>query len=386
MDFTIKPTLEKLNTKIDKTQKQLTEEFANHQSLIESTIMNIKSDVSKQLHEHIISCNNLQNDFQAKAAEIDQIKEAVSNQYNRLRLDLREAQDQHTSDFAKRADFLFNMVQASDKKFTNTISKFKLTLKDTVDESLIDCTNFSGQASSLRIKKLKPDNSTITLNEKAELALKYTFDKKSLYIENDCISAQALYLGNNKYLRAKDIDNDLSNATSNITSLTNKMERILSRLSNLNVYVASNNFNTATPSQESLTEYLRRCINPSSSWLDIDILASGSKIKNTFDNHIWILNKIVESDGLSRMQWEDFGPDSVCLAQNDGVHGLVRGSKEPLKGYIDLEGVISINGLSEELASLKSSMLSLQRAFSSYRSQVELRLKDLELKYSSLSK
>lgn len=64
----------------------------------------------------------------------------------------------------------------------------------------------------------------------------------------------------------------------------------------------------------------------------------------------------------------------------------MRGSKEPLKGSIDIEGVISINGLSEELASLKSSMLSLQRAFSSYRSQVELRLKDLELKYSSLSK
>ena len=64
----------------------------------------------------------------------------------------------------------------------------------------------------------------------------------------------------------------------------------------------------------------------------------------------------------------------------------MRGSKELLKGYIDIEGVISINGLSEELASLKSSMLSLQKEFSNYKSEVDLRLKDLELKYSSLSK
>jgi hypothetical protein len=45
------------------------------------------------------------------------------------------------------------------------------------------------------------------------------------------------------------------------------------------------------------------------------------------------------------MKWEDFGSDSICLANNEGVHGLVVGSNDKLRGHIDLQGVISINGL-----------------------------------------
>ena len=38
-------------------------------------------------------------------------------------------------------------------------------------------------------------------------------------------------------------------------------------------------------------------------------------------------------------KWEDFGSDTICVASNDGVHGLVMGSNEKFRGYIDLQGV-----------------------------------------------
>lgn len=64
-------------------------------------------------------------------------------------------------------------------------------------------------------------------------------------------------------------------------------------------------------------------------------MPSGTKIKNTFDNHLWVLNK-VSIDGLVTYRWEDFGSDEICIANNDGVHGLVTGSNEKYQGHIDL--------------------------------------------------
>lgn len=77
----------------------------------------------------------------------------------------------------------------------------------------------------------------------------------------------------------------------------------------------------------------------------------GTKIKNTFDNHIWIFNRIT-SNGLTTTKWEDFGSDDTCIAGNNGVHGLVTGSNDKFEGHIDIRGIISINGLKEEIDSL----------------------------------
>ena len=93
MDFTIKPTLEKLNSKIESTKNQLNEKFQSQEILIKSSLVNIKSDISKELNEHLTSCNKLHKDFLDKSRDIDLIKDDLSSKYDRMRLDLREAQD-----------------------------------------------------------------------------------------------------------------------------------------------------------------------------------------------------------------------------------------------------------------------------------------------------
>lgn len=68
----------------------------------------------------------------------------------------------------------------------------------------------------------------------------------------------------------------------------------------------------------------------------------GTKIKNTFDNHVWVFNK---NELSGQFKWEDFGVDNTCIATNNGVYGIVTGSIDKYRGYIDVNGVITINGL-----------------------------------------
>ena len=387
MDFTIKPTLEKLNSKIESTKNQLNEKFQSQEILIKSSLVNIKSDISKELNEHLTSCNKLHKDFLDKSRDIDLIKDDLSSKYDRMRLDLREAQDAQTAEFAKKAELLVNTVYASEKNFNSVISRLKLSLKDYKDRSEINYTDFNGRDQKLSIKKLKADNVTIKINSNDELYCSYAVDNRTLKIDNDTnlIYASSLYLGDDKYLKATDIKNDLSNATYNISSITYKLEKVLSRLNTINGYLASNNFNKKNPSQESLTNFIISCLSDSNSDIKESDLTAGTKIKNTFDNHIWVLNKIKGSDGLTQLKWEDFGSDNVCIASNNGLLGLVSGSQDRLKGYIDVKGVISINGLDEDLSNITQAILEIKNDIIEYKLNIDSRLSALESKIMNLN-
>lgn len=387
MDFTIKPTLEKLNSKIESTKNQLNEKFQSQEILIKSSLVNIKSDISKELNEHLTSCNKLHKDFLDKSRDIDLIKADLSSKYDRMRLDLREAQDAQTAEFAKKAELLVNTVHASEKNFNSVISRLKLSLKDYKDRSEINYTDFNGRDQKLSIKKLKADNVTIKINSNDELYCSYAVDNKTLKIDNDTnlIYASSLYLGDDKYLKATDIKNDLSNATYNISSITYKLEKVLSKLNTINGYLASNNFNKKDPSQESLTNFIISCLSDYNSDIKESDLTAGTKIKNTFDNHIWVLNKIKGSDGLTQLKWEDFGSDNVCIASNNGLLGLVSGSQDRLKGYIDVKGVISINGLDEDLSNITQAILEIKNDIIEYKLNIDSRLSALESKIMNLN-
>jgi hypothetical protein len=84
-------------------------------------------------------------------------------------------------------------------------------------------------------------------------------------------------------------------------------------------------------------------------------IPNGTKIKNTFDNHIWVFNRVSVS-GLTTCKWQGFGSDTICVASNDGVYGLVTGSDERYEGKIDLRGIITINGLKEDIQSLMDNL------------------------------
>ena len=108
-----------------------------------------------------------------------------------------------------------------------------------------------------------------------------------------------------------------------------------------------------------------------------DMIPCGTKVKNTYDNHIWIFNNVTV-DGVTTLKWQDMGSDSICTASNDGVKGLVSGSNDKLRGYVDMQGVISINGLEEELKQIVESInLTLQNV-EKYETETNKRLDLLE--------
>ena len=241
------------------------------------------------------------------------------------------------------------------------------------DNIAITYVNSDGKVEYGAIEKIVADETTIT-KDKNVLKLKNTFDSKDFKINNNIISAQGLSLSSGNKLSADKINNDLSNASYNISSINYKIENILKKLENINGYVASNNFGKNTPTQEQLSNFAISLLSSGKNTITINDIPVGTRIKNTFDNHIWVLNKNTIG-GLTTYKWEDFGSDSICLANNEGVHGLVTGSDERLKGYIDINGMISINGLEEELKNILESIM-----------KVSAKLDEIELKQLTFEK
>jgi hypothetical protein len=144
-----------------------------------------------------------------------------------------------------------------------------------------------------------------------------------------------MLLSNGSHLSADRIKNDLHNASYNIGELNYKIENLLKKVGTINGYTASTDFKTTAPSQKALTEFTIECmsasLNPNDdiyeneSVITREEIPNGTKIKNTFDGHIWVFNH-VKDDGLTTYKWEDFGSDSTCIANNTGAYGLVTGS------------------------------------------------------------
>ena len=167
-----------------------------------------------------------------------------------------------------------------------------------------------------------------------------------------------------------------------INSVEDKLKKSLKKYESSNGYLKSNNFNIDIPTQDSLTKLAMDYLNISL----IEDIPNGSKIKNTYNNHTWVFNRYLDSTtNVVSYKWEDFGSDSICIANNDGVHGLVTGSQENFRGFIDINGVISINGLEEEfnsitqtLSELISQIKSIQNVYDAKLSNIEDKLKRLE--------
>lgn len=199
------------------------------------------------------------------------------------------------------------------------------------------------------------DNETIYLTADNKLSCKKTFDKEAFIEKSDTISPSKLKLQDESYLSGDSIKSSMDD----INYLADKINRLKKQLSTSNGYIASNNFKSSTPAQEKLTNFALSCLKGEFETIDKDKIPNGTKLKNTFDNHVWVFNRVT-IDGLTTYKWEDFGSDNICIASNQGVHGLVTGSLNKLEGHIDLKGVITINGLKEELEQLTQGLLQLK--------------------------
>ena len=403
-DFTIKPKLDKLNTKIEDTKSQLDEKLKQQEDTIISAITKIKADVTKSLDNHISQYNNLEGKLSSKISQLTEsldqtnksfkddissnaykLNEAIQKQsdtmrseFNTLKKNLMQAQDTQDRSIAAREILINNSLDTFGKK----IDRMHFDIIDNHDNIAVTYINPDGKVEYGAIKKVLPDDKTIKMDIDNKLYLNYTFDSSVFSIDkNNIIRPTGFYL-NDKVLSASRINNDLNNATSNIQSLSYKIERVLQKLNTVNGYVASNNFKSDKPSQEALTDFVLSCLSDKNSQITKNDLNPGTKVKNTYDNHIWILNKITK-DGLSQIIWEDFGSDNICIASNNGIHGLVCGSQDKLKGFVDIKGVISINGLEEELNNILTSILTIKTDIAEYKLATEAKLAELEAKISS---
>ena len=354
MNYTIEPKLKQLDSKIQNTESRLLEDIKRRESSLKNVVSMIKADVNTTLKSHI--------------REFEDLSYKLTQEQKRFELDIREhldAQDQQNN-------YRDNQLYDSMNSLQQQMRRMHFDIIDNQDNLAITYVNPDGKIEYGAIKKIVPDNNTIKLNKNNELYLNYNFNSDTLNVsnENNTVNAKALKLSNGNCLTGDRINNDLNNATYNISSLTYKIEAALKKLNTVNGYVTSNNFKTDKPTQEQLTQFAIKCLSTNENQITKDLIPNGTKIKNTYNQHIWILNRITIG-GLTTLKWEDFGSDNICVASNDGVHGLVTGSQDKFKGHVDLNGVISINGLEEELSTIMESMLELINSVKELKAKLE---------------
>ena len=355
MDYTIEPKLKHLDSKIQNTESRLLEDIKRRESSIQTAVSIIKADVNKTLKEHI--------------KEFKTLKSEINQEQKRFELDVREHLDLQTQQNNQRDNQLYGAMNSLNQQ----MRRMHFDIVDNEDNLAVTYVNPDGKIEYGAIKKFLPDNITIKEN-KGVVSWNYTLDTNSFDISRDnnirMKPITELTLNNGKKLSVDRLNNDLNNATYNIQSLTHKVDSALKKLNTVNGYIASNNFKTDKPTQEQLTDFAIKCLSTSENQITKDLIPNGTKIKNTHNQHIWVLNRIISS-GLTTLKWEDFGSDNICIASNDGVHGLVTGSQNKFRGYVDINGIISINGLEEELNSIMESLLELTATVNELKSKME---------------
>lgn len=284
-----------------------------------------------------------------------------------------------------------------DSELTNTISEVRrhaeqIDVEYNEEEKELTFVNYNGGSKSFTLPKVDEDTLTykdidkITLKkiyhdettlkglgtEEDPLTIKYPVDEDTIITdqENGNIYATAIKDDQSK-ITPEDIRNkneqtesELERLDTTITNLDTKVEQyqlsqqnqindLLTRTEGMGGYLNAYDFETSTPTQEELTQYAIQDIGNIS---DKSEIYNGTKVKNLFNNDIWVLtNTPASSSSPAVFSWSNQGADAIIADANDyGLHGLVTGSYEYLEGSIDVEGHITIRGLKEKLNSIDS--------------------------------
>lgn len=351
--------INRLKASINDLEKRLNKSLQGQEQLIFNVLSNIKAEVKSIMDNSVTESKEVCSSILSKLKDTER--------------DLQLKMDSLDLETNQKHQIVYNSLDTYRKK----LDRMQFDIINNDDNISITYTNPDGISEYGSINKVTADNKTLKMDNHNVISLKYSFDKDDFDITKDIIRVTGLTLNDGKYLDADRIKNDLSNASYNINSLNYKLERLLSKINNINGYTASNNFKKAIPEQDKLTRFVLDCISPSGESLTIDAIPVGTRVKNTYDNHIWVFNRY-SKDGLNIYKWEDFGSDNICIASNDGVHGLVTGSQEHFKAFIDVNGTISINGLEEEFHDLLQSLSELNTQVKEIQSNYEAKLSNIE--------
>lgn len=305
---------------------------------------------------------------------------------------------QMIEDHNTEADIKIQELEKKDIELTQRTDDIEAHARQinlTVDENYeLEFTNYDGQVTNFRSGHLMDEDTITTRNEDGidkitlkkvyhdettlkglgtqadPLAIKYPVDENTLITdqENGNIYATAIRDDQGK-ITPQDIrdsnesydnqieeinnhlvqhDKDIQRIDSVNQTQQDKIDDLLTRTQGMGGYLNAYDFETSTPTQEELTQYAIQDIGNITEQSEI---YNGTKVKNLYDNHIWVFN----NDSELQNPWSDQGTDAIIAdANNDGLHGLVTGSYEDLEGSIDIKGHITINGLKEKLNSIDS--------------------------------
>lgn len=361
--WTFDSKLQRLDKKLEENYTSINNKIDKNLTTFTSAIQNIKSDIIKEIT--------------SKVDDVKILKESINDRVNSFNHNLIEKIENQNQKINQRDVITLNSINALQKKL-NTLH---FDIIDNEDNISVTYVNPDGKIEYGAIRKFVPDGKTITTDKDKKISLKYTFDKVDLPIIDNKLYVKSMTLSNGKHLSSDKINNDLNNATNNIQILNKKVASILDRLHTFNGYISSNNFRKDKPTEDQLYDFAIKCFNDNN--ITKEKIPSGTKIKNTYDNHVWILNRVVV-DGLTISKWEDFGSDNICIASNDGIHGLVAGSHERYMGFIDLQGRISINGLQEDMEEILKSLQNINNDFIRIQTEISAKLDRFEDRINKL--
>ena len=305
---------------------------------------------------------------------------------------------QMIEDHNTEADIKIQELEKKDIELTQRTDDIEAHAKQinlTVDENYeLEFTNYDGQVTNFRSGHLMDEDTITTRNEDGidkitlkkvyhdettlkglgtqadPLAIKYPVDENTLITDQENgyiystaikddkgkITPQDIRDSNESYdNQIEEINNHLVQHNKDIQRIDSvnqtqqdKIDDLLTRTQGMGGYLNAYDFETSTPTQEELTQYAIQDIGNITSQSEI---YNGTKVKNLYDNHIWVFN----DDPELQNPWSDQGTDAIIAdANNDGLHGLVTGSEEDYYGSIDSLGRITINKLEEDLNSIDS--------------------------------
>ncbi len=208
----------------------------------------------------------------------------------------------------------------------------KLTLKQIHTDS-----SLKGKGTQEDLLSVNIDNATIT--KRADGVLEVTAIKTN----SDSISGVTI---------KEELDNlntDVERLDAYNVSQDDKIYDLQTRTKGMGGYLNAYNFGdlsklTEEERQNKLTEYALQQIGVT----ERDRIFNGTKIINDFDKHLWILTNTPDSTPAV-FEWEDLGVEQKTSIATDSLLGLIKGSTSDLKGRVDVNGEISINGLQEKL-------------------------------------
>ena len=131
---------------------------------------------------------------------------------------------------------------------------------------------------------------------------------------------------------------NVQDAVEEVDSSLSAIAQDIAAISGLGGYINSYDFGTATPTQQALTDYALTQI-PNITALEV---FNGTRVKNLFDNHIWILTN-TPNTVPPVFGWADNGYDTVGIASTT-VAGLVKGSATNGGLTIASDGTAAVTG------------------------------------------